>query len=80
MGENIEKRRKRNNAWQKRNFKLIGAKLYREDAEEFEAYCKEKGMSVNAVLREYIVECIGRPLTIRSEIKTEEKEGNDNEE
>ena len=69
MAEDIEKKRKRNNAWQKKNYKLIGVKLYREDAAEFEEYCKKQGLSVNAFLRKYVAECIGRPLTVRSENK-----------
>lgn len=79
MGIDMDKKRKRDNDWHKKNYKLLGVKLYNEDAEAFTKYCKDQGLSVNAVLRKYVVECIGRPLTIRSEVKTEEKEA-DNEE
>lgn len=65
-------KRKTDYAWQKKNYKRLGVKLYKEDAEAFENYCKENGLSVNAALRECVAERIGRPLTIRGEAAGEE--------
>lgn len=77
MGIDEEKKKQRDNAWQRKNYKRLGVKLYKEDAEAFEKYCKENGTSVNAVLRKCVAECIGRPLTIRSESKEDGKEADD---
>ena len=62
-----DKKRKTDAAWQRKNYKRLGVKLYRGDAEAFEAYCRENNTSVNAALREYIAECLGRPLEKRGE-------------
>ena len=67
-----EKKRKTDSAWQMKNYKRIGAKLYKKDAEAFENFCKERGKSVNSVLRDFVADCIGRPLERRTE-KAEER-------
>lgn len=77
MGIDMDKKRARDNAWKQKNCKTVVAKLYREDAEAFEKYCKENETSVNAAIKKYISECIGRPLTIRSESKEDGKEADD---
>jgi len=69
-----DKKRLTDNAWQKKNYKRVGAKLYKEDAEAFEKYCKENNISMNAAIKNYIAQCIGRPLTVRSEASEEENE------
>ena len=61
-----DKKRKSDSAWQKKNYKRLGVKLYKGDAEAFENYCKEQGKSVNAALREYVAQCLGRDLENRS--------------
>ena len=68
-----EKQKEKNNAWQRKNYKRIGAKLYKGDAEAFEKYCAEKGISVNSAIREYVSKCLGRSLERRSEKKEEEE-------
>ena len=60
-------KRKSDNAWQRKNYKRLGVKLYKGDAEAFEKYCRENNTSVNAALREYVAQCIGRPLEKRGE-------------
>ena len=60
-------KRKSDNAWQRKNYKRLGVKLYKGDAEAFETYCRENNTSVNAALREYVAQCIGRPLEKRGE-------------
>lgn len=66
-------KRKTDNAWQRKNYKRLGVKLYKEDAEAFEEYCKRNNISVNAALRGYVAQCLERPLTIRSEAAGEEE-------
>jgi len=60
-------KRKSDNAWQRKNYKRLGVKLYKGDAEAFEKFCRENNTSVNAALREYVAQCIGRPLEKRGE-------------
>lgn len=60
-------KRKTDYAWQKKNYKMLCAKVYKGDAEAFEKYCRENNTSVNAALREYVAQCIGRPLEKRGE-------------
>lgn len=62
-----DKKRKTDYAWQKKNYKMLCAKVYKGDAEAFEEYCRENKTSVNAAIREYIAQCIGRPLEKRGE-------------
>ena len=60
--------------WQKKNYKRLGVKLYKEDAEAFEQWCAANGKSVNAALRECVSNCLGRPLENRTRDKQEEAE------
>ena len=68
-----DKKRKTDAAWQKKTYKRLGVKLYKGDAEAFEIFCKENGKSVNSALREYVAQCLGRPLERRTENKDEDK-------
>ena len=61
-----DKKRKTDAAWQKKTYKRLGVKLYKGDAEAFETWCAENGKSVNSALREYVADCIGRPLERRT--------------
>lgn len=45
--------------WDKENMSTIGCKVKKEHAEKFKAYCIERGKTSNAVLREYVLDCIG---------------------
>ena len=62
-----DKKRQTDAAWQMKNYKRIGAKLYKSDAEAFENYCKGLGKSVNSVIKDFVADCIGRPLERRTE-------------
>lgn len=44
--------------WQNENMTVIGCKLKNDVAERFRRYCAEHGKAPNAVLREYIYQCI----------------------
>lgn len=69
-----EKKRKADTAWKTKNLKTIGCRVYRTDAEAFQEYAEEQGKSVNELLREYVAQCIGRPLERRSEAQEETSE------
>ncbi len=62
-----DKEREYHNEYQRQNYRRLGVKLYKGDAEAFEEYCRQNGTSVNAAFRKYVAECIGRPLEKRSE-------------
>jgi NRPS condensation-like uncharacterized protein len=51
--------KKASQKWDKENMSVIGCKVKKEEAERFKAYCAEQGKTSNAVLREYVFECIG---------------------
>ena len=61
-----DKKRKTDAAWQRKNYKRLGVKLYKNDAEAFESYCAANGKSVNSAFREYVAACLGRPLERRT--------------
>jgi len=61
-----DKKRKTDAAWQKKTYKRLGVKLYKKDAEAFENYCQSTGKSVNSAFREYVAQCLGRPLERRT--------------
>lgn len=60
-----DKKRKTDAAWKKKNMKIIGCNLYRNDAEKFKKYAESHGKSVQELLREFVAACIG-PLERRT--------------
>mgnify|MGYP005926566899 FL=1 len=38
---------------------VVGCKVKKEQADRFKAYCSEIGKTSNAVLRDYVLDCIG---------------------
>ena len=61
-----EKKRKADTAWKTKNLKTIACRVYRADAVAFQEYAAAQGRSVNDVLREYVAQCLGRPLERRT--------------
>ena len=53
-----ESRKKANAKWDAENMAPLGCRVKREQAEKFKAYCADKGKTSNAVLREYVLDCI----------------------
>lgn len=45
--------------WNKEHMKLIGCKIKKEYADEFEQYATDRGTTRNALIREFIYSCIG---------------------
>ena len=45
--------------WDKENMEVVGCKVKKEQADRFKAYCSEIGKTSNAVLRDYVLDCIG---------------------
>lgn len=44
--------------YQKENIASLACRVKKEQAEKFKAYCEGQGKTSNAVLREYVMECI----------------------
>ena len=44
--------------YQKENIASLACRVKKEQADKFKAYCAEQGKTSNAVLREYVLECI----------------------
>lgn len=44
--------------YQKENIASLACRVKKEQAEKFKAYCAEQGKTSNAVLREYVLDCI----------------------
>ena len=63
-------KRARNNKWDKENMKIVACKIKKDDAEAFKQYADEKNTTPNALLRNYIYNCIE---------KGETSDNNDNE-
>ena len=45
--------------WDKENMIVLGCKVKKTQAEAFKAYCTIQGRTSNAVLRDYVLGCIG---------------------
>lgn len=54
-----EAKKRANAKWDSENMATIGCKLKRAQADAFKQYCEAMGKTSNAVLREFILECIG---------------------
>lgn len=61
-----DKKRKTDAAWKQKNIKTVACRLYRADAAAFQEYAAAQGRSVNDLLREYVAQCLGRPLERRT--------------
>ena len=44
--------------YHKENIASLACRVKKEQAEKFKAYCESQGKTSNAVLREYVLECI----------------------
>lgn len=45
--------------YQKENIASLACRVKKEQAEKFKAYCADQNKTSNAVLRQYVLECIG---------------------
>lgn len=53
-----EAQRKASAKYQKENIASLACRVKKDQAEKFKAYCAEQGKTSNAVLREYVLDCI----------------------
>ena len=61
-----DKKRKTDAAWKKANRASITCTMYKGDVAAFKEYAAAQGRSVNDLLREYVAQCLGRPLERRT--------------
>ena len=54
-----ESRKRANVKWDAENMTKLGCRVKKEQADRFKAYCSEIGKTSNAVLRDYVLDCIG---------------------
>lgn len=45
--------------YQHKNIASLACRVKKEQADRFKAYCSEIGKTSNAVLRDYVLDCIG---------------------
>lgn len=45
--------------YQKENISSLACRVKKDQAEKFKSYCEAQGKTSNAVLREYVLDCIG---------------------
>ena len=60
MAKITEAKRRNNNAWDAKNMATLGTRIRKETAEEFKRYAQERGTTANALLKEYVLQCLGR--------------------
>ena len=54
-----ESRKRANVKWDAENMTTLGCRVKKEQADRFKAYCSEIGKTSKAVLRDYVLDCIG---------------------
>lgn len=54
-----EKKKIANAKWDKENMLTLGCRVRKEQAEQFKQYAENKGTTSNALLKNYVLECIG---------------------
>lgn len=54
-----EAKKRANKKYQAKNIASLACRVKKEQAEKFKLYCADKGKTSNAVLREYVFDCIG---------------------
>lgn len=54
-----EAKKRANARYQAKTIASLACRVKKEQAERFKAYCADKGKTSNAVLRGYVLNCIG---------------------
>lgn len=52
-------KKRANQKWDNTNMATLACKIKKSQADQFKKYCTEQGKTSNAVLREYVLDCIG---------------------
>lgn len=62
-----EARKKASAKYHREHIASLACRVKKEQAEKFKAYCEAQGKTSNAVLREYVLECIADGETTTEE-------------
>lgn len=54
-----ESKKKANAKWDSENMATVACKIKKNQAEKFKSYCSSIGKTSNAVIRDYVLDCIG---------------------
>ncbi len=54
-----EAHKRGNRKWDKENMKIVACKLRKEQAERFKQYAEDNGTTVNALIKNFVLEKIG---------------------
>lgn len=54
-----EAKKRANKKYQAKNIASLACRVKKDQAEKFKAYCSGLGKTSNAVLRDYVLDCIG---------------------
>ena len=60
MGKVRESQRRAADAWDAKNMLTIGCKMRREIAEEFKQYATDRRATPSALIKSYVLQCLGR--------------------
>lgn len=60
MSKVSEAKRRNNNAWDAKNMATLGTRIRKEIAEEFKQYAQAQGTTANMLLKNYVLQCLGR--------------------
>lgn len=55
-----ESRKKANAKWDKDNMSVLACKVRKEQADAFREYARKQGLTGNALLKDYVLSCIGQ--------------------
>lgn len=55
-----EKKKASNARWDRDNMATLGTRVKKSEAEAFRAYAEAQGKTANALLKEYVLACIGQ--------------------
>jgi len=58
-----EAQKKASAKYHKENIASLACRVKKEQAEKFKAFCANRGKTSNAVLREYVLECINEVVS-----------------
>lgn len=54
--------------YQEKNIASLACRVKKEHAERFKEYCAEQGKTSNAVLREFVMKCIGEDAALSEDV------------
>ena len=66
-----ESKKKANAKWDSENMATVACKIKKSQAEKFKSYCSSIGKTSNAVIRDYVLECIDEKEPATGDTPTE---------